>query len=85
MIGKETLKSFFVVSGEEGSFIYKKGCERIPENWYHRPIPYGFANYAIDLVSWAEKYPLLLKYTPSFPQLQSKDSHIPALVAILAK
>jgi hypothetical protein len=61
LTGKDTLKSFFAVSGEEGSFVYNKGAERIPENWYRRPTPYGFANFAVDLAEWATKFPTLLK------------------------
>jgi hypothetical protein len=62
LTGKDTLKLFFAVSGEEGSFVYNKGAERIPENWYRRPTPYGVANFAVDLAGWASKFPDLLKY-----------------------
>lgn len=34
---RETLKSFFAVTGEPGSFVHNRGMERIPDNWYRRP------------------------------------------------
>ncbi|KAI4194513.1 MAG: hypothetical protein LQ350_007720, partial [Teloschistes chrysophthalmus] len=37
-LDKETFKSFFAVSGTPGQFIYRHGYERIPDNWYKRPI-----------------------------------------------
>lgn len=37
-LDKETFKSFFAVSGEPGSFTYKQGYERIPDNWYKRAV-----------------------------------------------
>ena len=33
-LDKETLKSFFAVSGDSGNFTYSPGHERIPDNWY---------------------------------------------------
>lgn len=33
----DTFKQFFGVSGEPGSFVWNKGQERIPDNWYKRP------------------------------------------------
>ncbi|CZT15276.1 uncharacterized protein RCC_01140 [Ramularia collo-cygni] len=32
----DILKSFFSVTGEPGSFVYTRGHERIPVNWYRR-------------------------------------------------
>lgn len=60
-VAKETLKSFFAVTGPEGAFVYKRGEERIPENYYRRPTPYGVVEYSNDLVKWAEQYHFLLK------------------------
>ncbi|KAF3003438.1 hypothetical protein E8E13_001966 [Curvularia kusanoi] len=34
----ETLKSFYGVTGEPGSFQWQQGRERIPDNWHRRPI-----------------------------------------------
>jgi hypothetical protein len=36
-LDRETLKSFFAVSGEPGSFTLNRGHERVPTNWYRRP------------------------------------------------
>jgi len=36
-LDRETLKSFFAVSGEPGSFTINRGQERVPLNWYRRP------------------------------------------------
>lgn len=34
----EILKSFYGVTGEDGSFVYNRGHERIPDNWYTRNV-----------------------------------------------
>jgi hypothetical protein len=46
-LDKETFKSFFAVSGDSGAFTYKAGWERIPDNWYKRPVadPYTIPGY----------------------------------------
>ena len=36
---------------------YKRGWERIPENWYRTPVDYGLVSLNIDLVTWFAKYP----------------------------
>jgi hypothetical protein len=73
LTGKETLKSFQAISGEEGELVYNKGMERILENWYRRPMPYGFADCAVDLLAWSTKFPELLRYrTPH--QKQTKQN-----------
>ena len=36
---REVLKSFFAVTGDgPGNFIHNRGQERIPDNWYKRPL-----------------------------------------------
>lgn len=40
--------------------IYKRGWERIPENWYRRPVPWGLVDLNLDVVTWSERHPLLL-------------------------
>ena len=42
-LDRDTLKSFFGTTGEEGSLNYIPETERIPKNWYIRAIddPYG--------------------------------------------
>lgn len=40
-LDQETLKSFFAITGSgPGNFVYKEGWEKIPNNWYRRPIGY---------------------------------------------
>ncbi|GKT54633.1 oxidase [Colletotrichum tofieldiae] len=59
LLNKETLKSFFAVQGEEGSFTYNRGWERIPENWYRMPVDYGLVQLNLDLVALIARYPEL--------------------------
>ena len=58
-LAKETLKSFFAISGEEGNFSYNYGWEKIPENWYKVPVDYGLVSLNLDTVSLVLKYPQL--------------------------
>jgi hypothetical protein len=53
------MKSFYGVEGGKGTFTYKKGWERIPENWYRIPNDYGLAQVNLDLIDWIMKYPEL--------------------------
>jgi hypothetical protein len=63
-LDRETLKSFFAVSGEPGSFTLNRGHERIPTNWYRRPstsahtIPEVF----VDLASNNLAYPGIVRF-----------------------
>jgi hypothetical protein len=63
-LDRETLKSFFAVSGEPGSFTINRGHERIPTNWYRRPstsahtIPEVF----VDLASNNLAYPGIVRF-----------------------
>ncbi|KAF5004926.1 hypothetical protein FDECE_8597 [Fusarium decemcellulare] len=59
VLNKETLKSFFAVSGKEGKLVYKRGWERIPENWYRRPVDYSLLNLNLDVLAYVAKYPEL--------------------------
>ncbi|KAM5349278.1 hypothetical protein ACJ41O_005785 [Fusarium nematophilum] len=59
ILNKETLKSFFAVQGEEGALTYKRGWERIPENWYRTPVDYGLVQLNADVLTLAAKYPEL--------------------------
>ncbi len=59
-LAKEVLKSFWgVVDNDDGSLVYKRGWERIPENWYKTPVDYGLVQLNLDLVTWFAKYPVL--------------------------
>lgn len=61
MAAKSVLQSFFAVTGKEGSFNYKYGWERIPENWFKTPVDYGLLSLNVDLISWMLKYPELAR------------------------
>ncbi|KAF2433910.1 Cloroperoxidase [Tothia fuscella] len=54
--------SFFGVSGQEGKFIYKEGNERIPDNWYRRPIgdDYSIPSFLVDVLDHGAQYPPFL-------------------------
>jgi hypothetical protein len=47
-----------VVDGPDG-LEYKRGHERIPENWYKIPVDYSLVSLNLDLISWISKYPVL--------------------------
>ncbi|KAF7558013.1 heme-thiolate peroxidase [Cylindrodendrum hubeiense] len=59
ILTKNTLKSFYAVQGKEGNFTYKRGWERIPENWYRRPVDYGLIDLNLDILASVAKYPEL--------------------------
>ncbi|KAI9687160.1 MAG: hypothetical protein M1822_002571 [Bathelium mastoideum] len=56
-------KSFFGISGPPGSFVWNKGQERIPDNWYRRPTtnPYTANDVAEDVGIGYVAYPGSLK------------------------
>ncbi|EXJ56351.1 uncharacterized protein A1O5_12618 [Cladophialophora psammophila CBS 110553] len=57
---KEVFKSFWgVVDNSDGSLQYKRGWERIPNNWYKTPVDYGLVQLNLDLVKWFVQYPQL--------------------------
>ena len=57
----EVFKSFFAVSGDEDSFVYKEGHERIPDNWYRRPVAdYSIPAFLVDVLDHGVRYPRLL-------------------------
>lgn len=58
MTAHDILKSFFAVSGERGGFVYNRGYERIPENWYKTTVDYGLVQLNLDVVSFILKYPV---------------------------
>ncbi|KAF5260949.1 hypothetical protein FOXYS1_8378 [Fusarium oxysporum] len=59
IMDRETLKSFFAVHEKDGKLVYKRGWERIPENWYRRSIDYGLISLNLDLLNLITKYPEL--------------------------
>ena len=36
VLNSDILKTFYAITGEDGDFQYKRGHERIPDNWYTR-------------------------------------------------
>lgn len=58
-LSKSTLRSIFAVEETNGTLVYNKGHERIPENWYRRPVDYGLVSLNLDLLDWILQYPQL--------------------------
>ncbi|CAK4010345.1 Aromatic peroxygenase [Lecanosticta acicola] len=63
-LDRETLKSFFGITGEPGSFVANQGQERIPENWYRRPSSnqYSLAAALADVTAGYTKDPSTFKF-----------------------
>lgn len=62
ILDKGTLKSFFAIEeGSDGSLSWKPGYERIPDNWYRRPLgpqnEYSPNSFALDLLQMAQTVP----------------------------
>lgn len=57
-------KTFFGVAGDPGSFVWERGQEMVPENWYRRPSdnPYTANDVAEDVAIGYAAYPDTLKY-----------------------
>lgn len=49
-----------VYEAENGDLEYKKGWERIPENWYRISADYGLLGLNLDLVAWVAQHPRLV-------------------------
>ncbi|CAE6518627.1 unnamed protein product [Rhizoctonia solani] len=60
VLNHDVLKSFYGVSGSGDSLTYQMGHERIPDNWYKRPIDYSIPLYAVDLLYAGLKHPEFL-------------------------
>ncbi|KEF52896.1 uncharacterized protein A1O9_10801 [Exophiala aquamarina CBS 119918] len=60
ILTKDVFKSFWgVVENNDGELEYKRGWERIPENWYKTPVDYGLIQLNLDFIDWFLKYPQL--------------------------
>ena len=61
---RSTLKSFFSVTGEPGSFVHNRGQERVPLNWYRRPSanPHTLPQVFTDLLHTEAAYPGTIKF-----------------------
>ncbi|CAE6528452.1 unnamed protein product, partial [Rhizoctonia solani] len=60
VLNHEVLKSFYGVSGSGSNLVYQPGYERIPDNWYKRPIDYSIPLYTVDLLYAGLKHPEFL-------------------------
>ena len=63
-LDRDTLKSFYGITGEEDSLRYTPGTERIPNNWYTRAIddPYTGLFFASDLKNLVLQHPELAAF-----------------------
>ena len=62
ILDKETLKSFFAITeASDGTLTWQPGYERIPDNWYRRPLgavnEYSPVSFAQDLLQIAAVVP----------------------------
>lgn len=51
-LGRETLKSFYAMSGPDNELVYSPGNERIPENYYTRAADNRYTVPLIDMDLW---------------------------------
>lgn len=51
----------FGVNGSDDALQYNYGYERIPENWYRRPIDYGLVDLNLDILGFVAQYPELAR------------------------
>jgi hypothetical protein len=64
-LDRQTFASFFGVEGDnEDNFVVQQGWERIPDNWYKRPIDDEFSipDFLVDVLEHAAYYPRLLSF-----------------------
>ncbi|KAL9134606.1 MAG: hypothetical protein Q9175_004205 [Cornicularia normoerica] len=61
-LDKASFMSFFAVTGESGAFEYSAGWERIPNNFYRRPLsdPYTIPDFILDVLAFGQLDPRLL-------------------------
>ncbi|CAD6593541.1 MAG: hypothetical protein ASARMPRED_007636 [Alectoria sarmentosa] len=61
-LDKASFMSFFGITGASGNFEYKAGWERIPNNFYRRPLsnPYTISDFILDILSYGLQDPRLL-------------------------
>ncbi|MCJ1429149.1 hypothetical protein MMC29_007062 [Sticta canariensis] len=63
-LGRDTLKSFYAMSGPDDKLVYSPGNERIPENWYTRAADnlYTVPLVDMDLSNLFEQHPELVAF-----------------------
>jgi hypothetical protein len=60
LAAKEVFMSFWgVYENGKGELQYKKGWERIPDNWYRLQGEYGLVPLNLDLINWVMQHPEL--------------------------
>ncbi|KAG4443914.1 hypothetical protein IFR05_000554 [Cadophora sp. M221] len=61
---RETLMSFFAVTGTPDNFVHNRGMERIPYNWYRRPTAsaHTIPEVLVDLFGNNAQYPGILRF-----------------------
>lgn len=61
-LDKASFMTFFAVTGESGAFEYTPGWERIPNNFYRRPLsdPYTLPDFILDVLAFGLLDPRLL-------------------------
>ncbi|KAH7040825.1 Chloroperoxidase [Microdochium trichocladiopsis] len=58
-LDKKIAQSFLGVTEQNGVMTYQRGWERIPENWYRRPVDYSVLEMNLDLVGMMVKHPAI--------------------------
>ena len=63
-LDRNTLKSFYAMTGTDGNLVYTPGNERIPDNWYTRALndPYDVPVVDQDLIMIFQQHPELLAF-----------------------
>ncbi len=67
----DVLKSFFGVTGDGKHMSYTYGHERIPENWYRRPVDYGLVELNLDVLEYVRRHPVLVSLLQYWLNVQS--------------
>ncbi|KAL6707356.1 hypothetical protein ACN47E_004135 [Coniothyrium glycines] len=64
VLTRDVLKQFFAVTGEPGSFVHNRGQERIPDNWYKRPLAnaYNIPETVSDVLVNNAMYPGIVRF-----------------------
>lgn len=73
-LSREVFTSFFGVQGDsEDNFVVKNGWERIPENWYKRPLgnDYSIPSFLVDVLEHAAYDPRLLSIGGNLGEVDS--------------
>lgn len=61
---QEIARNLYGVHEEESGLVYRKGWERLPENWHKRSSDWGLLDLNADILDWTMKHPKLARYLP---------------------